>query len=156
MRCYLVEPATAPALAGGPVTNPSHKIQGGGYNRTHLPLLDRTLVEDYLSVTDDEAIAAARLLAAEEGIFGGFSSGAHLAVALRLLEQRERGATIVFLICDSGLKYLSTDLFSEPPARMSLLRAWRAPCGLQPQVSMPADTRAIGRLAQSAKVPDGA
>jgi cysteine synthase A len=111
IRCYLLEPATAPALAGGPVTNPSHKIQGGGYNRTHLPLLDRALVADYLSVTDDEAIAAARLLAAEEGIFGGFSSGAHLAAALHLLQQRERGATIAFLICDSGLKYLSTDLF---------------------------------------------
>jgi cysteine synthase A len=112
IRCYVVEPATAPALAGGPITNPSHKIQGGGYCRTDLPLLDRSLVEDYLTVTDDEAIAGARMLAAEEGIFGGFSSGAHLAAALHLLRQRERGATIAFLICDSGLKYLSTDLFS--------------------------------------------
>ena len=113
IRCYVVEPATAPALAGGPITNSSHKIQGGGYNRTHLPLLDRTLVEDYLRVTDDEAIAGARLLANEEGIFAGFSSGAHLAAALHLLQQRERGATIAFLICDSGLKYLSTDLFAD-------------------------------------------
>ena len=56
-------------------------------------------------------IAGARLLAAEEGIFGGFSSGAHLAAALGLLWERERGATVAFLICDSGLKYLSTDLF---------------------------------------------
>jgi cysteine synthase A len=111
IRCYIVEPATAPALAGGPITNPSHKIQGGGYCRADLPLLDRTLVEDYVTVTDDEAIAGARMLAAEEGIFGGFSSGAHLAAALHLLRQRERGATIAFLICDSGLKYLSTDLF---------------------------------------------
>jgi cysteine synthase A len=113
IRCYVVEPATAPALAGGPITNPSHKIQGGGYCRTDLPLLDRTLVEDYLTVTDDEAIAGARMLAAEEGIFAGFSSGAHLAAALNLLRQRERSATIVFLICDSGLKYLSTDLYSN-------------------------------------------
>ncbi len=113
VRCYVVEPATAPALAGRPITNPSHKIQGGGYCRTDLPLLDRALVEDYLTVTDDEAIAGARMLAAEEGIFGGFSSGAHLAAALDLLRQRERGATIAFLICDSGLKYLSTDLYSN-------------------------------------------
>ena len=112
IRCYVVEPATAPALAGGPITNPSHKIQGGGYCRADLPLLDRSLVTDYLRVTDEEAIAGARMLAAEEGIFGGFSSGAHLAAALPLLRQRERGATIAFLICDSGLKYLSTDLFS--------------------------------------------
>lgn len=111
VRCYVVEPAGAPALAGGPITSPSHKIQGGGYCRTHLPLLDLSLVEDYLSVTDDEAIGGARMLAAEEGIFGGFSSGAHLAAAIRLLQRRERGATIAFLICDSGLKYLSTDLF---------------------------------------------
>jgi cysteine synthase A len=116
IRCYVVEPAGAPALAGGPITNPSHKIQGGGYCRTHLPLLDRALVADYLSVTDEEAIAGARMLAAEEGIFGGFSSGAHLAAALHLLRGRERGATIAFLICDSGLKYLSTDLFpNEAP-----------------------------------------
>ncbi len=114
IRCYVVEPATAPALAGGPITNPSHKIQGGGYCRTDLPLLDRTLVQDYLTVTDDEAIAGARMLAAEEGVFAGFSSGAHLAAALHLLQQRERGATIAFLICDSGLKYLSTDLYSNP------------------------------------------
>jgi cysteine synthase A len=113
VRCYVVEPATAPALAGGPITNPSHKIQGGGYCRTHLPLLDRSLVEDYLRVTDDEAITHARLLASEEGLFGGFSSGAHLAAALHLLGGRERGATIAFLVCDSGLKYLSTDLFSD-------------------------------------------
>ncbi len=113
IRCYVVEPATAPALAGGPITNPSHKIQGGGYCRADLPLLDRSLVEDYLRVTDGEAIAGARMLAAEEGIFGGFSSGAHLAAALHLLRRRERGATIAFLICDSGLKYLSTDLYSN-------------------------------------------
>jgi cysteine synthase A len=113
IRCYVVEPATAPALAGGPITNPSHKIQGGGYCRADLPLLDRTLVEDYLTVTDEEAIAGARMLAAEEGIFAGFSSGAHLAAALDLLRQRERGTTITFLICDSGLKYLSTDLYAN-------------------------------------------
>jgi len=111
IRCYLVEPAGAAVIAGHPPTNPSHKIQGGGYAIPQLPLLDRCLVTDYLQVTDDQAIAGARLLAAEEGIFAGFSSGAHLAAALDLLRTTERGATIAFLICDSGLKYLSTDLF---------------------------------------------
>ena len=48
---------------------------------------------------------------AEEGIFAGFSTGAHLAAAWRLLAEQEAGATIAFLACDSGLKYLSTDLF---------------------------------------------
>ena len=65
----------------------------------------------YLEVTDAAAIAAARFLAAEEGIFAGFSTGAHLAAAWQLLDGPEAGATIVFLVCDSGLKYLSTDLF---------------------------------------------
>jgi cysteine synthase A len=111
VRCYLVEPAAAALLAGKPATNPSHKIQGGGYARADLPLLDRSLVTDYLQVSDDEAIAGARMLAAEEGIFGGFSSGAHVAAAVSLLAGRESGATVAFLVCDSGLKYLSTDLF---------------------------------------------
>ena len=111
VRCYLVEPATVAPLAGKPLTNPSHKIQGGGYARADLPLLERGLVTDYLQVSDDEAIAAAQMLAAEEGIFGGFSSGAHLAAAIALLSGREAGATVAFLICDSGLKYLSTDLY---------------------------------------------
>ena len=111
IRCYLVEPATAAILAGRPVTNASHKIQGGGYSMAELPLLDRSLVTDYLQVADDDAIASARMIAAEEGLFAGFSTGAHLAAALQLLRERERGSTIAFLACDSGLKYLSTDLF---------------------------------------------
>jgi cysteine synthase A len=111
VRGYLVEPTTTAVLAGQPITNPSHKIQGGGYSLSELPLLDRSLVTDYLQVTDEEAMAGARSLAAEEGIFGGFSSGAHLAAALQLLQGRERGNCVVFLVCDSGLKYLSTDLY---------------------------------------------
>jgi len=111
IRCYVAEPATAPALAGKPITNPSHRIQGGGYSMRQLPLLDRSLVTDYLTVTDHQAIAAARLLAREEGIFAGISTGANLAAAMALLADRERTATIALIVCDSGLKYLSTDLF---------------------------------------------
>jgi cysteine synthase A len=76
-----------------------------------LDLFDASLVTGYISVTDDQVIAAARHLAAEEGIFAGFSSGAHLAAAWKLLAEREAGSTVAFLACDSGLKYLSTDLF---------------------------------------------
>jgi len=111
IRCYLVEPATAAILSGRVVTQPNHKIQGGGYSFAELPLLDRSLVTDYLQVTDQQAIDAARMIAAEEGIFAGFSTGAHLAAAIQLLRGRERGSTLAFLACDSGLKYLSTDLF---------------------------------------------
>lgn len=111
IRCYVAEPATAPALAGKPITDPGHRIQGGGYSMRELPLLDRSLVTDYLTVSDEEAIVAARLLAREEGIFAGFSTGANLAAAMALLASRERNASVGLIVCDSGLKYLSTDLF---------------------------------------------
>ncbi len=116
LRAYVLEPAGSAVLAGKPVERSNHQLQGGGYSLSHLPLLDRNLVSGYLQVTDDEAIEAARLLAAEEGIFGGFSSGANLAGAIQLLRTRERGATIGFLVCDSGLKYLSTDLYPNREA----------------------------------------
>ena len=111
IRAYIVEPAGAAVLAGKPVERPNHQLQGGGYSLPDLPLVDRSQVSGYLQVTDDEAIAAARLLAAEEGIFGGFSSGANLAAAIQLLQKQEKGATVAFLVCDSGLKYLSTPLY---------------------------------------------
>jgi cysteine synthase A len=111
IRCYVVEPKTAPFLAGQAVTNPNHRIQGGGYNMELSFLGDRSIVEDYIQVTDDEAIRAARDLASMEGIFAGFSSGANVAAALKLLKERERAANILVTINDSGLKYLSTDLF---------------------------------------------
>ena len=111
LRAYLVEPAGAAVLAGKPVTQPNHKIQGGGYSIADLPLFQRDLVDGFLQVTDEQAIEATRILAGEEGIFAGFSSGANCAAAMRLLETDLAGSTIVFLACDSGLKYLSTDLY---------------------------------------------
>lgn len=114
IRCYAVEPAGAAILAGHPVTAPNHRIQGGGYSMAELPLLRPELVDGYLQVTDDAAIQAARRLAREEGLFAGFSSGANLAAALQLLEGPCRGQTLVVLLNDSGLKYLSTDLWPAP------------------------------------------
>lgn len=107
VRCFVVEPAGCAVLAGGAVRNASHRIQGGGYAMPELPLLRPEQVDGYLAVSDEEAIGAARRLAREEGIFAGFSSGANVAAALRILP----GRTVVTLINDSGLKYLSTDLW---------------------------------------------
>lgn len=109
-RCYLVEPAGAPFLAGEPVTNPNHKIQGTGY-MMELPQIDRAQIDGFLTVDDDEAIATARELARREGIFGGFSTGANVAAALRLAGDCAPGTIIVTVACDSGLKYMSTDLY---------------------------------------------
>jgi len=111
IRCYVVEPAGAAVLAGQPVTDPGHRIQGGGYAMAHLPLLNSDHVDGYLQVSDREAIQVARRLAREEGIFAGFSSGANVAAALRLLQGDCRGGTVAVVLCDSGLKYLSTDLW---------------------------------------------
>lgn len=96
IQCFLVEPS-----------GPSHRIQGGGYSMAELPLLRPDDIDGRLIVSDEEAIEAARRLAREEGIFAGFSSGANVAAALRLLP----GHTVVTVINDSGLKYLSTDLW---------------------------------------------
>jgi cysteine synthase A len=109
--CYLVEPADAAILAGKAVTNPNHRIQGGGYSMPELPLIKKELIDGYFQVTDEEAMQVARRLAKEEGIFAGFSSGANVAAALQLLQTTCRGKTIVVLLSDSGLKYLSTDLW---------------------------------------------
>jgi cysteine synthase A len=111
VRCIVVEPAGAAVVAGRAATAPQHRIQGGGYSMPDLALIDRAHVDGCLQVTDEQAAGAARRLAREEGIFAGFSSGANLAAALGLLEGPHAGATIAIVIGDSGLKYLSTDLW---------------------------------------------
>lgn len=113
IECYLVEPAGCAVLAGKPVVNPNHVIQGGGYAMPHLSQVRPEHVDGYLQVTDEEAIAAARRLAAEEFIFAGLSSGANVAAALQLLRGPCRGQVVAVIINDSGLKYLSTDLYPE-------------------------------------------
>jgi len=112
IRCYAVEPATAAVLAGKPAISPSHRIQGGGYSM-ELPLWDEALVDGYLQVSDEEAAYWARELARREGLYAGFSSGANVAAAMKLLEaaRAEERPGIVFTLNDSGLKYLSTDLW---------------------------------------------
>ncbi len=109
--CFIIEPEGAAVLSGQRLTRPNHRIQGGGYAMPGLPLLKPEHVDGYLQVSDRQAVDMARRLAKEEGIFAGFSSGANVAAALELLEGRFKGMTVVVMICDSGLKYLSTDLW---------------------------------------------
>ncbi len=113
VRCYIVEPEGAAILAGQPVTRPGHPIQGGGYSIANLEMINPAHVDGYLQVGHAEAIQATRDLASLEGIFAGFSTGANLAAALQLLQGPARGKTAVILANDSGLKYLTTELWKE-------------------------------------------
>lgn len=111
LKGYVVEPAGAAVLAGKGVAQAAHPIQGGGYAMAELAQMTGAPVDGYLTVSGDEARETARALARSEGIFAGFSAGANVAAALRLLEGPERGGCVGVVICDSGLKYLSTDLW---------------------------------------------
>ena len=111
IKCYIVEPEGAAILAGHPVTAATHPIQGGGYSIENLDFLADTPVDGYVQVSDAYVTSVTRDLATREGIFGGFSGGANVAAALQLLRHEMRGKTIAAVICDSGLKYLSTNLY---------------------------------------------
>ena len=111
IRGYLVEPEGAAALSGQEVTQAGHPIQGGGYAMADLEFLRGLNWDGFLQVDGDTARRTARDLARLEGIFAGFSAGANVAAAIQLLKGPHQGQTIAVIICDSGLKYLSTDLF---------------------------------------------
>jgi cysteine synthase A len=113
VRCYAVEPEGAEAIAGGASDRPDHPIQGGGYAMPDLVHLSGAELAGTLAVTGAAAREMARLLAGKEGIFGGYSAGANLTAAAALLHGAERGGTVAFVVCDSGLKYLSTDLWED-------------------------------------------
>jgi len=117
IKCFVVEPECAPVLANSTanidyVGGIPHKIQGGGYSRKDLRFVLDDLVDGYVTVTDQEAIDATRILAQKEGILGGFSAGANIAAAVKLLKEN-KARQITVLVCDSGMKYMSTDLFFD-------------------------------------------
>lgn len=106
-----VEPAGSPVLEGG---KPGpHKLQGIGAG--FVPRnYDAAIVDRVMAVTDDEAMQAARMLVAREGVLAGISSGAALAAAIRIArEPASEGKTIVVLLPDTGERYLSTPLFTK-------------------------------------------
>jgi len=109
LHTVAVEPASSPVLSGG-AAGP-HKIQGIGAG--FVPeVLDRSLIDEVLTVTNDEAFAIARRLAKEEGILCGISCGAAMHAALRVAARPESdGKTIVVVLPDSGERYLSTGIF---------------------------------------------
>ena len=111
VQIVAVEPATSPVLSKG-VAGP-HKIQGIGAG--FVPkVLDTGVYDLVFPVENEDAFAAARAIAAAEGVLVGISSGASLHAALQLAKKEEnRGKTIVALLPDTGERYLSTALFDE-------------------------------------------
>jgi cysteine synthase A len=103
-----VEPAESAVLSGG---QPGpHKIEGVGVGYVP-PLWDGSVVDDVVAVSTADAKAMTRRLAREEALFAGTSSGANVVAALRVAERLGAGKTVVTLMVDSGLKYLSTDVY---------------------------------------------
>jgi len=109
IRIVAVEPKNSPVLSGG---RPGpHKIQGIGAG--FVPkVLETSLFMEVVQVEDERAIATARRLAREEGLLVGISSGANVAAAMEVASRpQNRGKIVVTILCDTGERYLSTELF---------------------------------------------
>ncbi len=104
-----VEPEESAVLSGRP--SGSHKIEGTGIGFV-APLWIDSIANEVQTVSTQEAMATARLLAREEGIFAGTSTGGNVAVALRVAERLGREHTVVTIAVDTGMKYLSTPLYT--------------------------------------------
>lgn len=110
IQVIAVEPAGSPLLSRG--ISGSHGLQGIGANFIP-PLLDQQIPDSIVTVTEEQAYEAGRLLARKEGILCGISSGAALDAAIRIAQKEENaGKTVVVLLPDSGERYLSTQMFA--------------------------------------------
>jgi cysteine synthase A len=110
VRIVAVEPEESAVLSGG--ASGSHRIEGTGAGFV-VPLWTEGLADEIQTVSSDEAMATARRLAREEGVFAGTSTGGNVAVALRIAARLGPGRNVVTVAVDSGLKYLSTPLYGS-------------------------------------------
>jgi len=111
VRIVAVEPSDSPVLSGGKAG--AHKIQGIGAG--FVPgILDTKVYDEIIQVGAQNAFATARRMMREEGICCGISSGANAFAAMQVAARPEMaGKLIVFIVCDTGERYLSTPLFAE-------------------------------------------
>ena len=108
IRIVAVEPEESSVLSGG--KSGGNRIEGIGMGYI-VPLWKPELVDEIMTVSASDAMIMARRLAREEGLFAGASSGANVVAALRLAERLGPDATIVTILIDSGIKYLSTEVY---------------------------------------------
>ena len=110
INIVITEPENAALLSGGEWA--PHKVQG--WTPDFVPkVLDKTVADQLVLVSDDESIAAAKNLAQKEGIFCGISAGATLAAALKAAKTAEAGSSFLVMLPDTGERYLSTPLFAD-------------------------------------------
>ncbi len=110
IHCVAIEPKESAVLSGGKTG--VHKIEGIGAGFV-VPLWDPDAVDEIATVSTEEAMETARLLAKTEAIFAGTSTGANIATALKVGKRLGPDATVVTIMCDSGVKYLSTMLYGD-------------------------------------------
>ena len=109
VKIYAVEPAASPILAGGKPG--SHKIQGLGAN--FIPeILNQNIYDESIHIENDDAFEQARLVARQEGILSGISSGAAVSAALQVAKKLGKGKRVVVIIPSNGERYLSTPLYN--------------------------------------------
>jgi cysteine synthase A len=108
VKIVALEPATTAVLSGGKAGD--HDVEGIGIGSVP-PLLDPDLCDEARGIDEEEARRMARLLAREEGIFAGTSSGLNVVGALQLAKELGAGKTVATVACDTGLKYLQADLY---------------------------------------------
>jgi cysteine synthase A len=110
IRIVAVEPVESPVLSGG--EQGAHKIEGIGIGFIP-PLWKASIADEIMTVSTQEAKAMARQLASQEALLAGTSSGANVVAAIRTAKRLGPGHTVATLLCDSGLKYLTTDLYTS-------------------------------------------
>jgi cysteine synthase len=111
VKIIAVEPKDSPVLSGG--VPGSHKISGIGAGFVP-PVLNQSIIDEIITISNEEAYHHARILAKNEGVFAGVSAGAALCAAIKIAQRAEnKGKRVVVLIPDTGERYLSTPLFDD-------------------------------------------
>jgi cysteine synthase A len=112
IKIYAVEPSLSPVLSGKPIASLIHAIQGIGAG--FIPsILDTSIIDDVITVDDEEAYESAKQLGIKEGLMVGLSAGANVFASLKVAEQMDDSQTVVTILCDTGERYLSVREYFE-------------------------------------------